>query len=103
MAAALFWALQVAAASAPAPIAFDLAKYRPSERRCGEGEGSDIVVCGRRRVEPNLKMHPRWAEKPVRAEVGLGGGATLRAYGESVEMPGGNVSKRGMVGIRLPF
>jgi hypothetical protein len=104
MVLALAMALQ-AAAAAPlaARIDFDLAKYRPAERGCGEADGAEIVICGRRRAEPNLKMDPRWVDKPVRAEIGLGGGATLRAYGESVEMPGGQISKRGMIGIRLPF
>ncbi len=103
MAAALLWAFQLAAAPVPDAIEFDLAKYRPAERRCGEGDATEIVVCGRRRPEPGLELDPRWIDKPLKAEIGLRGGATLRAYGESVEMPGGHVSKRGMIGIKLPF
>ncbi len=111
---ALMLALQVAApaAAAAAPTAaadFDLAKYRPSadpDRGCGEGEGGEIVVCGRRRrpeAYPYDKMERKFAKGPIVAEKDIGGGATARAYVESVDMPGGQTSKRVMVGVRLPF
>jgi hypothetical protein len=111
MAAALWAAMQAAAMPAPAapmPIEFDLAKVeRPAEERgCAPGSDSEIVVCGRRRLSndyPFEEMARRYGEKPLRAEMALGGGATGRAYVEQVELAPGQVSKRVMVGIKLPF
>jgi hypothetical protein len=95
------------------PITFDLAKYRPSDadwedrRDCGPEDPSEIVVCAPRRRGGapirSRKMERRFRRKPVLAEKDIGGGATARAYVESAEMPGGQTSKRGMVGIKWPF
>ena len=107
MALLLLLALQAAAPALPA-IDFDLARLRaPDARRSqGEGEGAQIVVIGRR-PPPNAYRLPelagRWAERPVRAETSLGGGAVARAYVESVEFPGGQISRRIMVGIKVGF
>lgn len=113
MALAWLLALQAAAPSAPAvPADFDLATFRPTEPEagrspaCGSGGGSEIVVCGRRRGGgdyPYEEMERRYQEKPLVAETTIGGGATARAYVESVAMPQGEISKRVMVGIKLPF
>ena len=110
MALALWVALQ-AAGPAPAgavPIDFDLARVKPAEpeRGCATDNPSEIVVCGRRPLRndyPLEAMAERYREKPVRAEIGLGGGATGRAYLEQVEMPQGQVSRRIMFGVKLPF
>jgi hypothetical protein len=107
MALLLLLALQ---ATAPAlrAIDFDLARLRAPDARPsqGEGEGAQVVVIGRR-PPPNAYRLPdltgRWQERPVRAETSLGGGAVARAYVESVEFPGGQISQRVMVGIGLPF
>lgn len=40
---------------------------------------------------------------PLLAEKSIGPGAVLRAYVESVEMPGGQISKRAMVGAKVGF
>jgi hypothetical protein len=119
MALALFLALQAAEASAPPailPITFDLARHQPADaepvgwRDCSPADASDpseIVVCGRRRAGsedyPYEEMERRYRQKPIMAEIGIGGGATARAYVDSVEMSGGQTSKRVMVGIKLPF
>ena len=73
---------------------------------CRGQDGSEIVVCGRRQAGDGyrLKEMPRtFDEKPLRAETPLGGGATAGAYVEQVEMPGGQISKRIMFGLKLPF
>jgi hypothetical protein len=119
MALALMLVLQAAAAqSAPAPpapaaIDFDLARYRSADtdpwsidRRCRSTDPSTVVVCARRRGGgyPMEEMERLFAVEPLVAEVGIGGGgATARAYVESVPMNRGEVSNRVMVGIRLPF
>lgn len=107
MAVALWMALQ-AAGPGPAgavPVAFDLAKVKPADP-CESDSPSEIVVCGRRGLQndyPLEKMERLYREKPVRAEIGLGNGATGRAYLEQVEMPDGQVSRRIMFGIKMPF
>ena len=111
---ALLLALQAAGSTPPqARIAsdFDLRTFRPSEeaerqRRCAGQDPSEIVVCGRRPLRnayPLEEMERKFAAKPFVAETDIGGGATARAYLESVEMPGGQVSKRIMFGIKSKF
>ena len=109
---ALFLMLQTAAAS-PVPVSsdFDLAKLRAPDAnlsatgRCGTGTGAEIVVCGRRRSADadHDRYRPEFSEKPLLAEIGIGGGATARVFVDSVGMPNGEVSKRIMVGIKVPF
>ncbi len=114
MSLALLLALQAAAPPAPAPVLadFDLARVKPPTETgritdCRPADPSEIVVCGRRGDEaaayPMEEMERRYREKPLTAEVGIGGGATARAYVEQVELPGGNISRRVMVGVKLPF
>lgn len=67
--------------------------------------GSEIVVCGRRpggEPFPTAGMERRYAPRKIRAEMSLGG-STVRAFTEAVEFPRGEVRKRIMVGIKLPF
>ena len=73
--------------------------------QCTSQDSSEIVVCGRRGGVgyPMDKWARIFEQKPLVAETGIGAGATVRAYVESVEMPNGELSKRMMVGIRLPF
>jgi hypothetical protein len=108
MSLALLLALQAAPqapAAPPLPIDFDLATMKPGDPcRTGGGGGSDIVVCGRR---PGSYDYEKWERvfktDPLVAEIGIGDGAVARAYVESVAMPGGQISKRAMVGIRVKF
>jgi hypothetical protein len=115
MSLALMLALQAAAAPpAPlvAPIDFDLARYRSGEpglalpgRDCAGG-GAAIVVCGRRRsggAYPLEEMERLFGSRALVAETGLTGAMRGRAFVESVEFPGGQISNRIMVGIKLPF
>ena len=112
----LLIAFQAAASAAAnaAPADFDLARHgrapNPlgSLRRCAPGEeAGEIVVCGRRRGEPDAAQMEEWArkypEKPLKAEIDLGGGMTGRAYVEGVEIAPGLVSKRMMFGIKTKF
>jgi hypothetical protein len=104
---ALLLALQAApqAPAGPLPIDFDLARVKPADPCETGGEGSDIVVCGGRPggVYDMEKWERVFRTKPLVAERSIGRGAVVRAYTESVEMPGGQISKRAMVGIRLGF
>jgi hypothetical protein len=117
MSLALILLLQSAAPASPAsnqaaappakliPVDFDLKEWRPSES-CGAGSSDEIIVCGQRPDADRYRVGPvssRFDTEPLVAEMGIGGGATARAYAESVEFPGGFVSKRIMVGIKLPF
>ena len=110
MTLALLLALQAAspagaAGADPLAVDFDLAEVKPREG-CAPGSGSDIVVCGRRRKNdayPLEEWERIFATKPLVAETGIGGGARVRAYVDSVVMPNGEVSKRAMVGIKLKF
>ncbi len=109
MSVAFLMSLQAAAAAvAPEAVDFDLAKYRPSEARdCGAASAGEILVCGRRRnqeIDPTGELARRYAPHgPIKAEVGLGGSLVGRSYVESAAMPQGQVSKRIMVGVKLPF
>jgi len=117
MALALMVAIQAASAM-PAqaqpdgvlPLTFDLAEVSAQEREqlCGTSDGVEIVVCGNRDAgsggDPRMA---RWslmfAREPLVAETSLGNGVTGRVFTEQVEFPRGDVSRRAMVGIRLPF
>jgi len=110
MAVALFLALQAAQASAPAkplPVDFDLAIYQPSPSEgCGSQDPGEIVVCGRRPLRneyPLEEMERLFTPRPLVAERSLGGSSTARAFVESAEMPGGQVSKRFMIGVKSRF
>jgi hypothetical protein len=116
MSLALMLVLQAAVpppAPLVAPIDFDLARYRAdgpglalSGRDCAAGAPAAIVVCGRRRSGgdyPMEEMARLYEQGPLIAETGLIGNLRARAFVERVEFPGGQVSNRLMVGIRLPF
>jgi len=106
MSLALLLALQSApsAPAEPLQIDFDLAGVKPGDPCRTGGGGTDIVVCGRR---PGVFDFEKWERVfrtgPLLAETSIGGGGVARAYVESVGMPGGQISKRAMVGIRLKF
>lgn len=104
---AMLLALQ-ASPEAPAPplaIDFDLARVKPSDPCETGGGGSDIVVCGRRpSADFDLEKWERvFRTAPLVAEKGIGPGAVIRAYAESVGMPDGQISKRAMVGVKIKF
>lgn len=110
MALTLLLALQAAGQPVPSgtgTAGFDLARMPPSSPDACQGQNaSEIVVCGRRQAGDGyrLKELPRtFEEKPLRAETSIGGGVIGRAYVESVELSGGQISKRVMVGMKVPF
>lgn len=108
---ALAIALQAAVPSSPireVPADFDVSKVKPADpaRSCGSQRSDEIVVCGRRPGNgsyPLEEMAKIFERDPLKAETSIGGGATARAYVESVEMPGGQRSKRFMIGTGLKF
>jgi hypothetical protein len=104
---ALLLALQ-AAPQAPAgvlAIEFDLARAKPSDPCATGAGGSDIVVCGRRPrgVFDMEKWERVFRTAPLVAERSIGPGRTIGAYVDSVPMPGGQVSKRALVGVKIGF
>jgi hypothetical protein len=109
MALALWIGLQ-AATAAPAleAVDFDLARYHPgAAKACDGASGREIVVCGRR-INREIDADGRLARlygprAPIKAEVGLGGNLVGPAYVEEKPMGQGSVSKRALVGVKLPF
>jgi hypothetical protein len=118
----LLLSLQAAAPPAPAPapadptsraVDFDLAKVKRADGpgglealfACDRAQGSEIVVCGRRKgyAYPLDAMAKIYEAKPLRAETRLGNGATANVHVEDAEMANGMISHRVMVGIKLPF
>jgi hypothetical protein len=92
-----------------AEVDFDLAeatKRQQAQGGCGQPGAGEIVVCGRRPGAGDYPME-KWErvfrEEPLVAEKGIGGGAVARAYVEQVELGSGQVSKRAMVGVKVPF
>lgn len=104
---ALLLALQAAppGPAEPLPIDFDLARVKPADPCETGGGGSDIVVCGRRPGGAyDLEKWERvFRTKPLVAERSVGRGAVARAYVESAGMPGGQISKRAMLGVKIGF
>ena len=105
MSLALLLALQSAPPAEPPRIDFDLARVTPADPCATGGGGSDIVVCGRRlgRGFDFDKWERVFRTAPLLAETAIGPGAVARVYTESVAMPGGQVSKRAMVGVKIGF
>jgi hypothetical protein len=88
-------------------IDFDLSRYRPAPAACAPSPG-DILVCGRRPAGSlgageMARLAKLYEQGPMDAETGLFGQIRGRIYTEEAAMPNGQVSKRAMVGIRLPF
>lgn len=107
MTLALLLALQAApqAPAEPLRIDFDLARVKPADPCRTGGGGSDIVVCGRRpgAIYDLEKWERLFRTGPLVAETSIGRGAVVRAYTQSVGMPGGQISKRAMVGVTIGF
>jgi hypothetical protein len=120
MAFAFLLALQAAQAApapepapAPAMIDFDLARLQAADTSaaarlwaCTSRDPEEIMVCAPRPIAgayPYERMARLFAEEPLVAETGIGGGATARAYVESVQLGNGMISNRAMVGVKLPF
>ena len=109
MSLALLLALQAApqASAGPLPaIDFDLAKVKPADPCRTGGGGSEIVVCGRRPSGGDYDLE-KWERlfrtAPLVAEKGIGPGAVAGLWVDSVAMPGGQVSKRALVGVKIKF
>jgi len=91
-------------------IDFDLADVRSQDARaagCARDGSEEVLVCGRRAPGtgdyPLGEMALVFAQRPIRAEIGLSGSLTGRIHLEQVEVQPGVVSNRVMIGLRLPF
>ena len=91
-------------------IDFDLSHYqaRPASLFRCEPDPGGILICGRRLAESispeeMARLATIYEQGPVDAETHLFGKVRGRAYTEEVGMPNGQVSKRAMIGIKLPF
>jgi len=93
------------APAAPLAVEFDLAEAKPADRCYAARDGSEILVCGRRPSTAfDLEKWARVYERgPLRAEKGIAPGVIARVYTDSAPMPGGAVSKRAMVGVKVKF
>ena len=102
------WAMIAPAAQQADPLDFDLARYRSGgEGNCAGAAAGDVLVCGPRHGRGDYPL-AYWdrvfgPERPLRAEVGLGGGATGDLHVEQHDFGNGRVARRVMVGIKLPF
>ena len=114
MSSVFILALQ-AAAPAPMPEDFDLARLRPIEFGVPGRQGSDgcvasdpssILVCGRRRRDGDYP-YEAWAReferRPIVAETELPGDVMAAVHGESATLDRGAISHRVMLRIRVPF
>lgn len=80
---------------------FDLATVaRPSGCGADAAEG-EVVVCGARATD-RMATLPEVVEPPIRAQIGLGGGATATLHGIQSNLPGGTGSGAAVT-IRVPF
>ncbi|HEY1607391.1 MAG TPA: hypothetical protein VGF77_17530 [Allosphingosinicella sp.] len=95
----LFLLLSVQAAPAPPPppvkvdaIDFDLARFKPADPagNCGPSQGSEIVVCGRRKAYayPLAEMAKIYEPKPLRAEKDRRRRDCRRAFGAGGDRSG---------------
>jgi len=89
-------------------IDFDLARYSArQDESCPGAVAGEVLVCARRRGGSGAYPLDYWAavfaDRPIRAEMDLGGNVQGRIHAEAVAMDRGAVSNRVMVGIRMPF
>jgi hypothetical protein len=69
---------------------------------CGDDAATgDVVVCGARTPD-RVVVLPEVADPPIRARIGLGGGASATLHGIQSTLPGGSGSGAAVT-IRLPF
>lgn len=98
-------AMQAAVAGPPLPAELKPAKPAAPSTPCGETDGrGEIIVCGRAKDAYRLPRidQDRYAERPVRAETGIGR-ARVGVEAEQGTLPNGQSSPRAMLRLKLPF
>ena len=88
----------------PGADGFDLAR-EAEDPGCADRRGSEIVVCGRRKKNDEIRVRDAAAleKKPLKAEVKLPSGATLDMHAEQHAMPDGRSAPAAMVRVTIPF
>jgi hypothetical protein len=101
--------LAAAAPAAAEPPPHTYLRGAAPREACGEqASGGDVVVCGRKEAEEAYRLRPlidgdRYEPKPLRAELGLGGGKTLGVGLQTKELTPGQKTQRVMVTVGVPF
>jgi hypothetical protein len=91
------------AASATAPIVFDLARVAPPRQVCGQGNGGEIVVCASNSTKERIVVLPPATEPMLpRAEIGLFGKVRGGLVTEQ-KVVGGFPSNAVKATIKVPF
>ena len=98
--------LLMQAATLAAPVDFDLRRLPPREG-CARATGDEIVVCASPDDSPRHRLPPLAVreQEPLlpRAEFGIVGEIRGAVENEAVELPGGVVSNRIMLRMKVPF
>jgi hypothetical protein len=83
---------------------FDLSRAK-SRQPCSATSAEAIVVCGRRaKAQEVIVRNPgQFESRQLRAETGLGSGATLDMHAEQHSRPDGRSGPAVMVRIKTPF
>jgi hypothetical protein len=72
---------------------------------CGDSEGNEIVVCGKRAKAMDIHTADPsiFQEKPLRAETALPFGGTIDLHGEQRTILGGQSAPAAVVTVKIPF
>jgi len=90
----------------PAPLAPRPVRDTPAAPRCAPSAEGDIVVCAARNASERFRLQPlppAPTRTPPKAEFGIAGAVRGAVRADSEAMANGEVSKRAMIDLKLPF